>query len=75
MESKTNMVQRSLPGQIGFSAAPSSAIAEAAGSKCWFWFMRGYKSTPQYDRLKLLLQIGKSEIACRRSASARPIQL
>src|SRR5262249_32121333 len=34
-----------------------------------------YKSCPQYDRLKLLLHSGKSEICWLRSASARPIQL
>ena len=34
-----------------------------------------HKSCPQYDRLKLLLQSGKSEIWPLRSASATPSQL
>ena len=34
-----------------------------------------YKSKPQYERLKLLLQSGKSEMACPRNASASPVQL
>ncbi len=34
-----------------------------------------YRSCPQYERLKLLLHSGKSEICWSRSAIASPIQL
>ena len=36
---------------------------------------RSYKSKPQYDRLKLLLHSGKSEICWSRKAIANPAQL
>src|SRR5262249_34477505 len=36
---------------------------------------RSYRSCPQYDRLKLLLHSGKSEICCPRRAIASPAQL
>src|SRR5947208_9061748 len=38
-------------------------------------FFPGHKSCPQYDRLKLLLHTGKSEIGWLRRAICRPAQL